>query len=166
MEQSLNSREEQKARRERKVFLQFATVAQFDLELASVVSERPPKPDISCVIGGVTHYFELAEIIDQGFAHKCGMHRNDDEIFGGFLSHDKPLRHVFNAKANKSYGALNGPLELLVYYNSQVAPYFDSSFIPTNVGSVANNMMTSRGWSRVWAFDTWKSEILWKRQIQ
>lgn len=166
MMQSLNPREVQKARREREVFLQFAKVASLDLEIASVVSERPPVPDISCKIGGVTHYFELAEIIDEDFARKCGMHRNDDEIFGGWLSHDQPLLHVFSSKAGKGYCSLNGPLELLAYYDGQVAPYFDTFFIPAKVGSIANTMMTSRGWNRIWAFDTWKSEILWSRQIQ
>jgi hypothetical protein len=118
------------------------------------------------MIGGRIHYFELAEVIDEDFARKCGIYKNDDEVFGGFLSHVSPLQHVFNAKINKSYGALNGPLELLIYYDRQVAPYFDGSFIPANIGTISNNIIISRGWTRIWAFDTWKSEILWMRQIQ
>jgi len=124
------------------------------------MSETPPKPDISCKLNCARRYFEMAEITDQDLARSRGVHKNDDEIYGGSISHSKPLVDIIKAKASKQY-VVDGPLELLIYYDKQVPPYFDDKFISANIGSKVDSMIASGGWTRVWAFDTWKKRILW-----
>ncbi len=153
----MNPREKEKARRERDIFVEFAKAAKLDLEPDSVKSERPRKPDISCRVTGRRCYFELAEIADEEAARDHSIHLNDDEIYGGRLSHVQPLKHVVSAKASKQYCDLDGPLELLFYYEKQVAPYFDLTIIPANMGPIVNQ----NRWTRIWAYDTWKKTILW-----
>lgn len=85
---------------------------------------------------------------------------------GGALSHTEPLLHVFQSKASKRYDGVDGPLELLVYYDKQVAPYFDLAFIPANVRLLANAMLTSGPWNRVWVFDRSEKRILWKHEVE
>ena len=64
--------EEEKARRELRIFESFASVASTDANLridpGSIKKELPPKPDISCTMGGERHYFELREIVDERMA--------------------------------------------------------------------------------------------------
>lgn len=155
------SREEEKARHEREIFIAFANVAQLDLDLNSVRSERPPKPDICCMIGGELHYFELAEITDEGLARRLDTSLKEMRITGGFFSQKRPLIKAFTSKASKQYSADDGVLELLAYYDKQHPDTAAPTLIPKEIGSIADDMISSGGWSRVWVYNDWKKELLW-----
>ncbi len=154
------TKEDVKAQREREIFIEFVKAANLNIEPDSVISEVPPKPDISCELNRARCYFEMAEITDEDLARSRGIHKHDDEIYGGAISHSKPLEDVINTKASKQYDA-DGPLELLIYYDKQVPPYFDDKFISANIGSKVDSMIASGRWAGVWAFDRWKKRILW-----
>jgi hypothetical protein len=62
-----------KAFREWETFMSFCQAAGFEIEPADVVmldpnSSSPPPPDLECSIDGLSHYFELGEIIQQEIA--------------------------------------------------------------------------------------------------
>jgi len=162
----MNRKEEEKARYERLIFTDFAkaanTVADFSVNLESVKSEEPPKPDISCTIDGQRNYFEMTEITDQGLARNVSISIKKMKITGRFFSQDEPLIKAFSSKAKKTYPPLDGPLELLAYYDKQYPP-------PTNLiqESTLNTLcliirdMTIFGpWSRLWIYDQWNKNIL------
>lgn len=156
------NREEEKAHRERQIFIEFANAAQLNLDPDSVKSERPPKPDISCRIAGELHYFELAEVTDEGLARRLSIALKEMRITGGALSQRRPLVKAFTDKALKQYLADDGVLELLAYYDKQYPYTPDPTLIPREIGSIANSMVSSGSWARVWVYNDWKKEILWK----
>jgi len=94
-----SKRNEETARREREIFGGFAIAAMLDVEADSITSETFPKPDISSVMAGHRHYFELAEVVDEGVAESDVLTRTDGRSRGGFYSSDIPLMKIFRAKA-------------------------------------------------------------------
>src|SRR5260370_26983074 len=115
----MSMREQEKAERERNIFQRFASAAGLRAEHGSINSERPPKPDISCVIEEAKHHFELGEITDQGLASRLAQALREMRITGGFFSQDKPLLNLVSEKGRKNYADLEGPLELVLYYYKQ-----------------------------------------------
>jgi hypothetical protein len=157
----MTNREDQKAERERTIFSQFVEASGTEVEAGSIVSERPPKPDISCSIGGEKHYFELGEVTDQNLAARVATALKEMRITAGFFSQDNPLIKVFSDKARKNYDTLDGPLELVVYYDKQYPPPEGGLKESTlrDLELIVRDML-NRGWSRVWLFDTWNKAIL------
>jgi len=76
------NRNEEKARREREVFLAFAEAAGLALVGESLRSREPPEPDLLCEIQGRGIVaFELVELIDQDFRERlASMGRFDREL--------------------------------------------------------------------------------------
>jgi hypothetical protein len=54
----------QQAKEERELFVHFAGIAAFGIDLSTIQSCRPPHPDIGCVAQGSPCAFELVELID------------------------------------------------------------------------------------------------------
>ena len=119
---------EEKARIERLIFFEFAKSANLShdlkVDLASIQSNDPPAPDVSCRIAGNLHYFEMTEITDNDLAKNVNISRREGVITGGAFSQDKPLFKAISNKSQKSYLGLDGPLELLAYYEKQYPPAF------------------------------------------
>ena len=114
------------------------------------------------MIPGHRHYFELAEVVDEGVAESDALTRTDGRSRGGFYSSDIPLMKIFRAKAEKSYDAADGLLELLAYYDKQdFDPLLERSTIE-EVGCITNEMLRSGIWHRLWLFDSYSKKILLK----
>ena len=79
----MTNREDQKAERERVIFGQFIAASELEVQARSIASERPPKPDISCVIGGEKHYFELGEVTDLNLAARVATALKEMRITAG-----------------------------------------------------------------------------------
>jgi hypothetical protein len=150
-----------KAQRERQIFEEFVKAADLEVEISSIRSERPPLPDVSCLIVGERYYFELAEIADNDLARNLALTEKDLKTRGGAFSYSDPLQRVFQIKVAKNYAAPTGKLELLAYFDKQYPPTFDDSYIPREVGSLAKSMITSGVWRRIWFYDNWNKRILW-----
>ena len=73
--ETMSTREREKACYERRIFSEFAAVAELDVRAGSIKSERPPKADVSCMISGNRHYFELTEITDEDLARNVSINR-------------------------------------------------------------------------------------------
>lgn len=157
----MSMREQEKAERERIIFQRFASAAGQRAEHGSINSERPPKPDISCIIEGVKHHFELGEITDQGLASRLAQALREMRITGGFFSQDKPLLSLISQKATKNYGDLEGPLDLVLYYDKQYPPPEGglTEFTLAKLEQHALEMLAG-AWSRIWIFDNWNQQIL------
>jgi hypothetical protein len=156
------NREEQKALRERTIFAQFAEVAGLQVEPASITSERPPKPDVSCLIEGEPHYFEMCEVTDEGLAARITQSIKTMSITAGFFRQDGPLLKVLEDKAQKDYETNEGKLELLIYYDRQSSPPNGGLRESTQrqLHLIAKTMLSER-WSRMWIYDANEHEVLW-----
>lgn len=156
------TREEEKALRERTIFAQFAEVAELPIDADSIISERPPKPDLRCLIEGELHYFEMSEVTDEGLAARRTRAIKTMLTLGGFFRQDRPLLRVFEQKAQKEYETDGGKLEIVVYYDRQWAPPEGglSEGTQRQLHLFAKAMLLGR-WSRVWIYDVNGREVLW-----
>jgi hypothetical protein len=116
-----------KADDERRVFEEFAALAGLRIDPASVRSEEPPLPDISCLIDGRRHYFELTRVADQPLADETGRlltraRKTGDGGVGRFLSYDDRtiLVDAVERKAATRYQTGGDPRSLLVYYDGVI----------------------------------------------
>ena len=154
------TKEVTKARLERDVFVQFASAAELDLDLEFIENQRFTKPDLSCKIDCQQHYFVIVEIVDEDLARNVAISLETMKITGGAFSYEEPLKRAFRSKASKRY-AVDGPLELLAFFDKQYPPTFDLNLIPKTVGLIAQEMINSGRWYRIWVYDRWKKRILW-----
>ena len=171
MSRNLSKKEEQKEQYQQQIFEKFAIAAntshQLGIEVASISNQRPPLPDIYCTILGRPHYFEITEIVDEGLAKnvttsiKETVKTKKTIIPGVPFSQDNPLLKAFTQKAGKSYSELDGPLELLAFYQKQYPPSAD---LLTPETLCALNLivaqMTGQAWWRVWIFNCWNDKII------
>jgi hypothetical protein len=160
----MSKKEEDKARYEQTIFTEFVEAANLDVDMNSLKSERPPKPDINCTISGERHYFELTEITDQDLARNVSISLKTLETTGGAYSDDEPLVRAFSSKAVKaqnSYTPLDGKLELLAYYDKQYPPLELQAATKEHLYWVTQNMVLLGPWSRLWIYDTWNKRVLW-----
>jgi hypothetical protein len=155
-----NSQSKQE-RREAEIFLVFASVCPLNIDLRSVSNEKPPLPDISCIIDGKTHYFELGEAVDEGLAERGAYSLKSGLSTGGAFSQDKPLIRVVKEKSKKNYPVSKETLDLLVYYDKQL-PLPEALLDETkNTLMILVRDMTLFGnWNRVWFYDHFSREIL------
>lgn len=116
---------------------------------------------ISCIIGGEKHYFELGEVTDQNLAARVATALREMRVTAGFFSQDHPLIKVFSDKARKTYGNLDGPLELVVYYDKQYPPPDRGLKESTlrDLELIVRDMLNG-AWARVWLYDTWNKAVL------
>jgi hypothetical protein len=157
----MNAREDEKAARERTIFVRFAKAAGLVVEEGSIQSDRPPRPDISCKIRQTTHHFELGEITDQGLAARVAQAIREMRITGGFFSQDRPLVNLLKQKAKKNYENLGGRLELVLYYDKQYPPPADGLKHSTiREIELCVSSMLAGPWSRIWIFDNWNEDII------
>ncbi len=154
-----NKKEELKAAWEKAVFEEFCTAA--GLAPQDVSCQKPPCPDIRCIVNGAPTEFELVEITDQSVAIGLAESIKTGEVTGGAFSQEEPLLYSVESKQKKTYQAL-GPIELLAYYDKQYPwSYADPTFSPDVIGAAARDMIDSGVWSRIWVYDTWKKKLLW-----
>lgn len=159
--ETMSTKEKMKADRELAVFREFCHVSGMDVDAIVAVCQRPPKPDIVCIVDEVMTEFELVEITDETVAAGVAESLRTGEITGGAFSQDEPLLYAFESKQRKSYET-SAPLALLAYYDKQYPwSYADPTFIQDTVGHVAEAMIRSGVWSRIWVYDTWERQILW-----
>jgi hypothetical protein len=69
-----------KSEHEREVFQRFALAA--ELTVSSIQSCAPPRPDISCSVAGVPHYFELTRMVHSGSSNLMGNHLSQLDRLG------------------------------------------------------------------------------------
>jgi hypothetical protein len=162
----VSGKEENKARYEREIFTTCTEVAKLNVEADSVKSEKPPRPDISCIISGHRHYFELTEIVDEELAEVESPNSKTVKT-GCAFSHDVPLLTTFSKKAQKAYHNLGGSLELLAYYEKQPTPNnrILQSSTKVDLYYMTQDMIYLGPWFRLWIYDIGKKKVLgrWAR---
>src|SRR5438552_747846 len=110
MLKAMNTKDDQKAKRERSIFAEFVLVAGLDVELSSIESLEPPDADIRCRVGSRALECEMGEIADVPVAWTLAESRKTGETTGAGFSHDEPLRDLFAKKAVRSYRTVDTPL--------------------------------------------------------
>ena len=61
-----------KAKGERAIFRKFAAKSGLFIEPKSIRSRKPPRPDISCRVAQIPHYFEVTRMAHKGSANVIG----------------------------------------------------------------------------------------------
>lgn len=112
-------------------------------------------------MAGKPVFCEMAEIADESVAQGVAESIRTGEPTGSAFSQDEPLQKVFAAKSLNQYGTKGADLHLLAYYDKQYPLDYDPTFIPDTVGDVAQEMITSGRWQKIWVYDTWEKRILW-----
>jgi histidyl-tRNA synthetase len=158
--QTGNQRHERRRSWKREIFIEFISKANLEVDLSSIANEDRSGPDFSCEIEEEIHYFKLVEIVDEDLARNYSIAMKDMQPTGGAYSNEMPLLKAFRNKASKVY-SVDGPLELLAYYDKQHPPTYDLNLIQRTIGSIAQEMVASGRWFRLWVYDTWKKEVLW-----
>jgi hypothetical protein len=157
----MSKRDEDKALWERKIFCEFAMMANLQADEELIQSEEPPRPDISCVVSGQRRYFELVEVTDEKVAESYSLSIKHMQPRSCSYSNDNPLIRAFESKSKKTYETLNGSLELLAYYDKQPSTPWLKDETLENVYRVSQEMLQSGPWRRIWLYDSQKKQILW-----
>ena len=165
MSRALSTKDEEKARRERAVFAEFAEATRLQVDLASIQTEAPPKPDISSSIDEQKHYFELGEVTNQRLAQRFSVAMKTMQQTGGFYSQDDPLLSTLQSKSGKDYGKLDGPLQLLAYYDKQYPPPLVRVSINDTLFWTIQSMVMEK-WYCVWIYSTWEKKVLRRFRLE
>lgn len=160
----MSAKEDLKARNEKRIFAEFASAARLNIDAGSIRSED--KPDISCMVSGQRHRFELTEITDEDLARNVSINRKTFKTTGGPYSDDEPLIRAFSNKAAKAkyYSVLDGKLELLAYYDKQPPPFELQPSTKVDFYWLTQDMVFLGPWSRLWIYDARDNRVLWTCQ--
>jgi hypothetical protein len=147
---------------ELETFLAFASVAAIGVDYGSARNAKAPEPDILCSISGQPYYFELGEIADTSVAHSLAKALANDRPTGGAFSQVDPFRNILISKAKKEYASNDVPIDLLLHYQKQAAPwkeYFDE-IVEHHQREVSATLAPSGPFKRLWVFNAWANKIL------
>jgi hypothetical protein len=80
-------------------------------------SSSPPPPDIVCRGEAGPLYFEMAEIVGEGWAQVAARaERKRAHVYGGAVDIWRPLLRIFSKKLRKRYDPQAVPVELVLHY--------------------------------------------------
>jgi hypothetical protein len=147
---------------ELEVFRSFASVSGIEVDPGSELNAPIPEPDICCTIKGHLHYFELGEITDQSVARTTADALKHDEPRGTAFSQTEPFAYIIGKKRTRTYAGNGAPIELVLYYRNQHAPWpsYFSEMLTTSAPAL-EALVTGGPFQRVWIFDFNKSQVLW-----
>jgi len=144
------------------VFDAFVAASGIAVDANTRVSSPAPEPDIRCTVEGALHYFELGEITDRPVARATADALKYDEPRGTAFSQTEPFTYIIGKKQTKTYTTNGAPVDLILYYRTQPAPW--ASYFTDMLASnkAALNALTNGGpFQRVWVFDFTEATVLW-----
>ncbi len=144
------------------VFDAFAIASSVTVDPQSRANAPAPEPDIRSTIGGVLHYFELGEITDQPVARATADALKHDEPRGTAFSQTEPFTYIIAKKGTKTYITNGAPVDLVLYYRTQHAPWLSylTEMVAGNMAAL-DALITGGPFQRVWIFDFNKGAVLW-----
>jgi hypothetical protein len=151
-----------KTKREIGIFKSFSESASLPLDLDSVRSEKPPRPDIKFTMSSKPYCAELVEITDEVIAKSREITLRTGMSVATSYSSSDPLIRSFKEKAEKDYQTDGAPLILLAYYEKQYPVTYDPDFIQRHISNIAQSMVRSGKWESIWVYDHWEKRVLWK----
>jgi len=154
------NKEDAKKIYERTIFSTFYKDAGIPVDLNSIVSRDPPKPDIEFFVNGKSMFAELGQIVDKDLARSDTLSVKTGKSFATSYSNDDPLIYIFNEKDSKSYVTGGAPLILLAYYDIQSQCTSDSGLVHRLIGNKAHSMINSGKWKGIFVYDYREKEII------
>jgi hypothetical protein len=135
-----------------------------DVTMLEPTSSHPPPPDIECRLAGRSHFFELAEIIQENIAEKSSL-RNARAIEQPW---NDPLARVWGTlwgtlskKFGKTYNPDARPRSLLLYYDCSASYWkFLRPVVNEKVTEIGNLLRDSNTFNQVFLFDARLGEVL------
>jgi hypothetical protein len=146
-----------KAKGERAIFRRFAGASGLSINLKSVRSRKPPRPDISCRLRETPFYFEITRMAHQGSANAMGHHLSELARKGTApalapepYDDRAALREAIERKAAGKYQTDGRPIGLLVF--------IDGVFHPPHMPAPwARAVFEEKGpmerWNGIWLYD-------------
>jgi hypothetical protein len=145
-------------------FADATNIVGIEIDPASITNERPPAPDISCLVNGRPYFFELSQIVDEDLAKDIGdSTKTKVDSDGGWYSEEEPLIGRISAKASKTYSTSGERVDLLLYYERQF-PFAPAEHLKKYEAEIASALLPKGPFSRIWIFEMWKNEIVWVRE--
>jgi hypothetical protein len=148
---------------ELEVFDAFAAAAGIAVDPGSRVNAPIPEPDIRCLIRGALYYFELGEITDPSVARATADALKDDEPRGTAFSQTEPFAYIIRKKRTRKYATSGAPVELVLYYRSQHAPWpsYLDDLLTASMADIGA-LVAGGPFQRVWIFDFGQNVVLWR----
>jgi hypothetical protein len=114
----LLSGDELKRAREWDLFVRFCEVGKLGINPAKIEMLDPPWPDLKTELPGHTHYFELSEIVQQGWLEASEQQKRKTVINSPLplAAVYNPLELIIKKKTSKLYMPQATPLSLLLYW--------------------------------------------------
>jgi hypothetical protein len=147
-----------KAEHEREVFLEFAAVVGLDVDPESARAEAPPRPDISCLVAGTRHYFELTRAANQEIANEVGhllakARRTGETGVGRAQAYNDEvsLRDAVARKAASNHETDGAPLDLIVYYDGVFHPVPSFEWVEATFRELQAEYRER--WNAIWLYD-------------
>jgi hypothetical protein len=148
---------------EMRVFMEFAAVANLNVDPGTPRNKIPPLPDISCGIAGQPYLFELGEVTDESLAGEIGRAlRTCTDGDGGPFSEEEALIRMVLKKATSTYATGGVPLDLVLHYDKQY-PFAPAESLQGYEAEIAMALAPTGPFSRMWIYDGWNKVILWRR---
>ncbi len=158
-----------KEKDERAVFLQFAAKSGLNIEARSIRSRKSPRPDISCRVAQVPHYFEVTRMAHQGSANVIGYHlselrrkRTASPLAPDFYDDRAALRQAIERKAASKYETDGRPIGLLIFIDG----VFHPPKMPTPwARAILEEKGPTERWNGIWLYDAVNEKVVasWSR---
>jgi len=154
-----NQRHERRLSWKRGIFLRFLESTSVDIEVASIKISDVLGVDFTYEIEGRVRFFKLIEIVDENVARTYNLSLRTMQPSGGSYSQEEALLKVFRSRASKPPSVEK--VELVAYYDKQYPPVDDPELIPRTIGRIAEFMIDSGHWAKLWIYDTWNQNVIW-----
>jgi len=157
-----------KRRHELTVFHEFAAAANFATIPYVAELREPPEPDIWYSSNTQKCYFELSRLADNHHAkYVKRAWESQVPVAPDLAKVGYPQRDVLEAKLAKSYGTVEVPVQLLLYFDSD-SPHLEGPIPPFPFSEEAEHLLlpilreTMGPFLRIWYFERYRRTVLWK----
>lgn len=160
----MRTREQRHERRtswRRRIFAEFLEKSGLAADLSTISDSDIRSFDFSCEVGGDRLYFETKEIVDEKVARTYNISMETMQPVATHFSQDRPLRQVFQTVGARAIHIPGVRINFLAYYDRQHSPPGAAQFIQKTVGPIAEFMIDSGDWERLWVYDSNEKEVLW-----
>jgi len=145
----------------RGIFSEFLVKSGIHADIDTIEEGGLPNVDFRCQIAGEAVHFQMKEIVDEKLAKAFQISMETMRPSATFFSQDRPLRKVFQTAAAKPIHMPNLRIHFLAYYDRQNPPPDAADFIKKTIGPIADFMIDSGDWERLWVYDNNDKALLW-----
>jgi len=153
--------DERKRAFEMSVFQSFASVSGLRIDKGSHENGAQYYPDIRCTILGQPYWFELGQIINEEVAEMLSPKRRKEER-GFSYDQESSFAKLISGKATKKYETEGASVDLILHFDPRFGTTARARLLIEKHGTLLDSLTTSGQFRRVWIFDAYTKEIVWR----